>query len=455
MDPMTPIAALLADLAEGRTTSRALTEACLARAKDADGEGARVFTLTDDRAALAAADAADALRAAGIDGGPLLGLPVSVKDLFDVKGQVTAAGSVVRADDPPATVDAPAVRRLRAAGAVVVGRTNMTEFAFSGVGLNPHHGTPRNPWDRATGRIPGGSSAGAAVSVTDGMAAAALGTDTGGSVRIPAGLCGLAGFKPTQARVSRDGAFPLSYAMDSVGPLAPTVACCALLDAVLAGGEPAVPEPMPLKDLRVAVPQGLVLDDMDESVAERFETALHALSAAGVHVDGLGVADLLDPTYVARQALEVTVEAWSIHRGRAAAEAARFDQRVLARMKAAESLSAADVVDLQLWRKDFQRRWNGLAADYDALLWPTLPTLAPTIAQVDADEESYNHWNRLMLRNTRLVNVLDGCAVTIPVHRPGEAAVGLQVVGPTGTDTRTLRVALALEAALSEMRDVP
>ncbi|EKV32515.1 Asp-tRNAAsn/Glu-tRNAGln amidotransferase A subunit [Caenispirillum salinarum AK4] len=455
MDPMTPIAALLADLADGRTTSRALTEACLARAKAPDGEGARVFTLIDDRAALAAADAADALRAAGIDGGPLLGLPVSVKDLFDVKGQVTAAGSVVRADDPPATADAPAVRRLRAAGAVVVGRTNMTEFAFSGVGLNPHHGTPRNPWDRATGRIPGGSSAGAAVSVTDGMAAAALGTDTGGSVRIPAGLCGLAGFKPTQARVPRDGAFPLSYAMDSVGPLAPTVACCALLDAVLAGAEPVVPEPMPIKDLRVAVPQGLVLDDMDESVAERFETALHTLSAAGVHVDGLGVADLLDTTYVARQALEVTVEAWSIHRHRAATDAARFDQRVLARMKAADGLSAADVIDLQLWRKDFQRRWNVLAADYDALLWPTLPTLAPTIAQVDADEESYNHWNRLMLRNTRLVNVLDGCAATIPIHRPREAAVGLQVVGPTGADTRTLRVALALEAALSEMRDVP
>lgn len=452
MDPMTPIHTLLDDLNTGRTTSRALTESCLARAKE--GEGPRVFTLLDEAGALAAADAADALRAAGIDGGPLLGLPVSVKDLFDVKGQVTAAGSVVARDDLPATADAPAVRRLRAAGAVVVGRTNMTEFAFSGVGLNPHHDTPRNPWDRATGRIPGGSSSGAAISVTDGMAAAALGTDTGGSVRIPAGLCGLAGFKPTQSRVPRDGAFPLSFAMDSVGPLAPTVACCALLDAVLAGEEPVAPEAMPLKDLRVAVPQGLVLDDMDESVAERFETALHALSEAGVHIDGLGAADLLDTTYVTRQALEVTAEAWSIHRARAAADGHRFDQRVLARMKAAEALTAADLVDLQRWRADFQRRWSGMARDYDALLWPTLPTLAPTIAQVDASEDSYNHWNRLMLRNTRLVNVLDGCAATIPVHRPGEAAVGLQVVGPRGSDARTLRVALALEAALAEMRHV-
>lgn len=371
-----------------------------------------------------------------------------------MNGQVTTAGSIVAADDPPASADALAVRRLRAAGAVIVGRTNMTEFAFSGVGLNPHYGTPRNPWDRATGRIPGGSSAGAAVSVTDGMAAAALGTDTGGSVRIPAGLCGLAGFKPTQARVPRDGAFPLSFAMDSIGPLAPTVSCCALLDAVLAGEVPEPLAPMPLKDLRVAVPQGIVLDDMDESVAARFETALHTLSEAGVHIDGLGVADLLDDTYVARQALEVTVEAWAIHRTRAASDSHRFDQRVLARMKAAEALSAADLVDLQLWRKDFQRRWNVMARDYDALLWPTVPTLAPAIAQVDADEDSYNHWNRLMLRNTRLVNVLDGCAATIPLHCPGEAAVGLQVVGPTGSDGRTLRIAAAVEAALAEMRHV-
>lgn len=281
MNPMTPLRDLLDGLDAGRVSSRDLTEACLARAKAEDGEGARVFTLIDDRAALAAADAADALRAAGIDGGPLLGLPVSVKDLFDVNGQVTTAGSIVAADDPPASADALAVRRLRAAGAVIVGRTNMTEFAFSGVGLNPHYGTPRNPWDRATGRIPGGSSAGAAVSVTDGMAAAALGTDTGGSVRIPAGLCGLAGFKPTQARVPRDGAFPLSFAMDSIGPLAPTVSCCALLDAVLAGEVPEPLAPMPLKDLRVAVPQGIVLDDMDESVAARFETALHTLVRGG------------------------------------------------------------------------------------------------------------------------------------------------------------------------------
>lgn len=212
---------------------------------------------------------------------------------------------------------------------------------------------------------------------------------------------------------------------------------------------------MPLKNLRVAVPQGLVLDDMDETVATRFEDALHTLSAAGVHVDGFDASDLLDSVYAARQALEVTAEAWSIHRMRAASDGHRFDQRVLARMKAAEALTAADLVDLKRWRDDFQRRWQMRTRDHDALLWPTLPTIAPTIAQVDADEDSYNHWNRLMLRNTRLVNVLDGCAATIPIHRIGEAPVGLQVVGPQGADTRTLRVALALEAALSKTRDMP
>jgi aspartyl-tRNA(Asn)/glutamyl-tRNA(Gln) amidotransferase subunit A len=292
------------------------------------------------------------------------------------------------------------------------------------------------------------------VSVADGMAAAALGTDTGGSVRIPAGLCGLTGFKPTQARVTREGSFPLSYAMDSIGPLAPTVECCALLDAVLSGEAPSTVTPAPLQGLRLAVPQGLVLDDMDETVAERFETALHRLSEAGVQIDGLGVADLLDQTYVARQALEVTIEAWSIHRARAATHGHLYDQRVLARMQAAEGLTAADVIDLQRWRTDFQGQWAARAADYDALVWPTLPTLAPTIAQVDADEDGYNHWNRLMLRNTRLVNVLDGCGVTLPVHRPGEAAVGFQVVGPAGTDARTLRIARALEEALAGMRHV-
>src|SRR5215469_9067384 len=230
---------LAAELAAGRTTSRALTEAALARIADPGGEGRRSFTRVYETAALATADAQDRLRGAGILLSPLAGLPVSVKDLFDVAGEATTAGSVALKDAPPAVADAPIVRRLRAAGAVIVGKTNMTEFAYSGVGINPHYGTPGNPYDRA--RVPGGSSSGAAVSVVDGCAAVAIGTDTGGSVRIPAALCGLVGFKPTQRRVPRDGAVPLSTTLDSIGPLARSVEDCAIVDAILAGEEPVVP----------------------------------------------------------------------------------------------------------------------------------------------------------------------------------------------------------------------
>ncbi len=222
------------ELAAGRTTSRALTEAALARIADPAGEGKRTFTKVYRDKALAAADAQDALREAGYVASPLAGLPVSVKDLFDVAGEVTLAGSTALDDRPPATSDAPIVARLRAAGAVIVGKTNMTEFAFSGVGINPHYGTPGNPYDRSL--IPGGSSAGAPVSVADGCAVVAIGTDTGGSVRVPAALCGVVGFKPTQFRVSRDGAIPLSTTLDSIGPLANSVACCCapIADAIMA-----------------------------------------------------------------------------------------------------------------------------------------------------------------------------------------------------------------------------
>ena len=220
------LAELRTALDEGRATSLTLTEAALARIADPAGEGARVFTRVYAGQARAAAGAADLLRGAGLARSAIDGLPISIKDLFDVAGETTMAGSVVLADAPPATDTAVIVRRLLAAGAVIVGRTNMTEFAYSGIGINPHYGTPRNPWDRETGRIPGGSSSGAAVSVTDNMAAAAIGTDTGGSVRIPAALCGLTGFKPTARRVPLDGALPLATRLDSIGPIAASVRCC-------------------------------------------------------------------------------------------------------------------------------------------------------------------------------------------------------------------------------------
>jgi aspartyl-tRNA(Asn)/glutamyl-tRNA(Gln) amidotransferase subunit A len=270
---MIPLAQLADDLTAGRTSSRDLIERALAAIEDPAGEGARTMLKVHATPARAAADASDRMRAMGIVLSPVAGLPISAKDLFDLAGDVTTAGSVLLKDAPPAIEDAPTIARLRRAGAIIIGRTNMTEFAYSGLGLNPHYGTPRNPWDRATGRIPGGSSSGAAISVTDGMAAAAIGTDTGGSVRIPSALCGLTGFKPTARRIPRQGVYPLSHSLDSIGPLAPTVACCALLDAILSDKEPTLPAPLPLDGLRLGVPQTLVMDDVEDYVAERFATA--------------------------------------------------------------------------------------------------------------------------------------------------------------------------------------
>src|SRR5437763_12031588 len=230
---MWTVAHLGRELGAGRTTSREIVEQALAKITAPYGEGARSFIKVYADSARAEADYADKLRKSGVRRSPIDGLPVSLKDLFDVSGDVTRAGSKVLARE--AKEDAAAVARLRAAGAIFVGRTNMVEFAFGGVGLNPHYGTPKNPWDRPAARVPGGSSSGAAVAQAEGMCVMALGSDTRGSVRAPSALCGVTGWKPTARRVPREGAFPLSFTLDSIGPLANSVACCAAYDAVLAG----------------------------------------------------------------------------------------------------------------------------------------------------------------------------------------------------------------------------
>src|SRR6516165_12459714 len=286
------LAQLAADLTAGRTTSRALVEEALARITDPAGEGSRVLVKVYAEASRVAADAQDRLRGAGYVASPLAGIPVSIKDLFDVAGEVTLAGSRALDDTPAATADAPIVARLRAAGAVLIGRTNMTEFAFSGVGINPHYGTPGNPYDRRL--IPGGSSSGAAVSVSDGGAVVGIGTDTGGSVRIPAALCGIVGFKPTQKRIPRDGVTPLSTTLDSIGPLANSVACCAVADAVLAGELPSVPSEIPVEALRLGVPQSYVLDGLEAEVATAFANACTNLSRAGARIVGLPFSELAE-----------------------------------------------------------------------------------------------------------------------------------------------------------------
>src|ERR1700743_441127 len=288
------LAALANDLEKGRTTARKLVEECIARIADPAGEGQRVFIHVDRDAALAAADAMDHLRKANAAPSRFAGIPVSIKDLFDIKGQVTRAGSRALDDSAPATADAPVVARLRRAGFIVIGRTNMTEFAYSGIGINPHYGTPKSAWQRSAGHVPGGSSSGAAVSIADRMAYGALGTDTGGSCRIPAAYNGIVGYKPPQRRVPLDGGVPLSFTLDSFGPLANSVQCCATLDAVLADEPLPVIQPRPIKGMKLAVPVTVALDDLDDAVAKTFERALAALSRAGALIEHIDVPEFLD-----------------------------------------------------------------------------------------------------------------------------------------------------------------
>jgi len=435
-------------LVEGRTSSIELTEAALARATDPAGEGSRVYTRLYADRALAAARASDTLRAAGLARSAIDGLPISIKDLFDVAGETTLAGSVARQGEPEATAHAVVVQRLMAAGAVITGRTNMTEFAYSGLGLNPHYGTPRNPWDRATGRIPGGSSSGAAVSVADGMAAAAIGSDTGGSVRIPAALCGLAGFKPTARRVSMEGVLPLSVNLDSIGPLAPSVRCCAALDAVLSGEGQPVAEPAVLRGLRLAIPTTLALDDLDPHVAASFSAAAARLSAAGAQVDEIEVPEFLQLAGINAKGGFTAAEAWAWHRDLIARAGERYDPRVVSRIRRGEAMSAADWIDLvaarQAWIAAVERRIAG----YDALILPTVPVVAPEIAPLEASDALYGSTNLLVLRNPTLINFLDGCGLSVPCHEAGTAPAGLMIAGAAGTDRRILAIGMAVEDLL-------
>ncbi len=454
MPPAAPqkptVLGLAEDLAAGRTSSRALIETALAQIAEPSGEGARSFVRVYADSARAAADAQDRLRKAGYVASPLAGLPVSIKDLFDVAGERTLAGSKALDDRPPAERDAPVVARLRAAGAVLIGRTNMTEFAFSGIGINPHYGTPGNPHDRRL--IPGGSSSGAAVSVGDGQAVVAIGSDTGGSVRIPAALCGIVGFKPTQRRVPRDGAIPLSTTLDSIGPLANSVACCAVADAVMAG-EPAgelgsAPTATAVDGLRLGVLQGFVLEGLAPEVASAFAEACAALSRAGARVVDLPLDELNEIPAINTSGGFAPIEAYAWHRPLLARRGAAYDPRVRTRIERAASMNAADYVDLCAARADLIARIAPRTAPFDALLMPTVAITAPPIAAFERDED-YRHLNALILRNPSVINFLDRCAISLPIQPAGTPPVGLMVIGEHGADRRLLALAQGIERALA------
>ncbi len=446
MPPMTTIQEYAAALRAGRSSSLAITEASLERIEAPAGEGARAFTRVYAEAARATARASDTLRAAGLSRSAIDGLPISIKDILDMAGETTLAGSVVRIGEPVAKEHADVVKRLLAAGAVIIGRTNMTEFAYSGLGINPHYGTPLNPWDRETGRIPGGSSSGAAVSVSDGMAVAGIGTDTGGSVRIPAALCGLVGFKPTARRVSTRGALPLSANLDSIGPIATTVSCCACLDAILAGDAVLPLEPARLRGLRLAVPTTVVLENMDAQVAASFSAAMTRLSAAGALIDEIPL-----PAFARLAEINATggftaAEAWAWHRHLIERSGDRYDPRVMYRIRRGSKMSAADFIELQSARTLWVAEVEADLAAFDALLMPTTPIVAPPVAELVASDDAYRQANALMLRNPSIINFLDGCALSIPCHEAGSAPVGLMVCGPAMHDRRALAIGLAIES---------
>ena len=442
----------LADLSDalrtGAVTSEGLTERCLAAISDPEGEGGRTFLHVNAEAALATARAIDRMRTAGVHLSPFAGIPVSVKDLFDVAGEVTRAGSIVLANHAPASCDAPVVARLRRAGLVVIGRTNMTEFAFSGLGLNPHFGTPAAPWDRASRRVPGGSSSGAAISVSDGMCFGALGTDTGGSCRIPAAFAGLVGFKPTARRVPLDGAVPLSPSLDSAGPIGRSVACCAALDAIMAG-EPFDMGAVGVVGLRIAVVENYVTDSLDATVAILFERAIDRLSRSGAVVSRLRIPALDRIPHINAVGGFAAAESYAWHRALLERSAEAYDPRVRSRIERGREQSAADYLDLVAARADFIAAVRKSVGNVDVMAMPTVPIIPPRIADL-ADDTAYSAINLLALRNPSVVNLLDGVAISLPVSEPGEPPVGLTLAACGGQDRLLLRVAQAVERCLGE-----
>jgi aspartyl-tRNA(Asn)/glutamyl-tRNA(Gln) amidotransferase subunit A len=426
----------------------ALVDHCIERIRDSGGEGARVFTRVYDEAARLAARTADEMKRLGLELPYLAGVPISIKDLFDVKGEPTVAGSRVLADAPPALRDAEIVRRLRQAGAAIVGKTNMTEFAFSGLGINPHYGTPLNVWDRAQGRIPGGSSSGAAISITDGMALAAIGTDTGGSCRIPAAFNGIVGLKPSAQSVPMAGTLPLSASFDSIGPLAATVDMCEQVFAILSGTSPRAPRPVELGLLNIAVVKNYVLEGVDDVVGASFERALHQLARAGVRLRDVSLPVLHELPSLFENGGVVAAEAFKWHRELMAARGDQYDPRVLVRIKRGSASSAVDYVALLERRRRLIELWADQIEPFDALIMPTVPIVPPTMLEL-ADDQAYGRTNFLVLRNSTVVNAMDGCAISIPCHAKGEPPVGLTLACMNGQDRRLLTIAKAFETLLA------
>ena len=402
------------------------------------------FTRVYAESAIAIAMTADEKRKTEQQLGALEGLPISIKDLFDVAGEITMAGSTVRSTAAPALNDASVVTRLRHAGAAILGKTNMTEFAFSGVGINPHYGTPVNPADNKVARIPGGSSSGAAVSVAAGLCVAGIGSDTGGSIRIPAALCGLVGFKPTMRRVPVSGTFPLAPSLDTICAMTHSVADCLLIDSIIADHALTL-ENLTLKGLRFAVPKTLVMENMDTHVAASFAAALSKLSAAGAVIVDVPMSLLAEAPTIN---LFAPIEAYAHHQAMLKNHGDAYDQRVAQRMHLGEKYQADEISALHQARLNWIKKMEQKLSGFDSLIMPTVTLTAPEIAPLLESDDVFFNTNRLLLRNPSIINLLDGCAVSLPCHEQGSLPVGLMVAGPAMTDAHILAVSSAIEAVL-------
>lgn len=434
----------------GSIHPQAVTEACLDLAQSAACD--RVFMqLTPDALRQTA-------NQPGVAASPLAGLAVSVKDLFDVQGQVSKAGSVVLDKQAPALGDCTAVARLRAAGAGLIGRTHMVEFAFSGVGINPHYGTPA-AWDalsdQAAGgpghaHAPGGSSSGAAVSVATGAAFIGMGSDTGGSIRVPAALNGIVGFKNTARRVPTQGALPLSTTLDTVCAMTRTVRDTILAHEVLSARS--VPRGQrPLSGYRLAVVKTLMQDGMDATVMRAFERSLNTLRAAGARIDDIALSELGELAPMMGTGGFSPAEGYAWHRELIGSEGHRYDPRVLQRLMRGADMKAHEYMDLLHARQDWIGRVERTLTAYDAILSPTTPITAPLISDVAPGAErdaEFFRVNGLLLRNTSAINTLDGCAISLPCHAPGELPVGLMAWHAAMHDDTILQLALLLEPLL-------
>jgi aspartyl-tRNA(Asn)/glutamyl-tRNA(Gln) amidotransferase subunit A len=407
------------------------------------------FTLVTEERARQEAAASRRRYREGRPTGPLDGVPVAWKDLMDMAGARTSAGSALFADAPPKERDAPVVANLAAAGMVALGKTNLSEFAFSGIGLNPHFGNPVNPRDPKTPRIPGGSSSGSAVAVAAGFAPCAIGSDTGGSIRAPAGFCGLVGFKPTEGRIDSRGVFPLSRTLDTIGPLARSVEDCVLIDMALRGQLMTGVYRVDPSDLELLVPTNAEIDDIEDAVATNLEGALARLSAAGAKIARRPVPLIGEMrALTARHGAMVAIEAYAEHRSIFdSPDAKRMDRRVVARAFLGR-VAGHDVIDLQRGR---ERLIAALAGELkDALLvLPSTPMTAPEISLLEADDELFRLANLRAVYYTVLGNLFRMCGLSLPSGTDdGGLPTGVQFLAPAGRDERLLALGLGIERTL-------